>query len=245
MRAPRIFVADRLDTGAEVVLAEAASNHLLRVLRLRPGAALTAFNGEGGEFDAVLKGVERDRVRLAIGPFRPQNVESPLAITLAQGISRGERMDYTLQKAAELGAARIVPLTTAFCQVRLEGERLERRMEHWRGVMIGACEQCWRTLVPELSPVQPLSDWLAAERRSAKPALRLVFDPDGDRRLSDCERTTRITLLIGPEGGLDGHEVQAAREAGFTAVRFGPRLLRTESAGPAAIAALQTLWGDG
>lgn len=244
MRAPRIFVSDRLATGTEAVLDEAASNHLLRVLRLRAGAALTVFNGEGGEFDAVLKGQERGRVRLAVGAFRPENPESPLVITLAQGLSRGERMDFTLQKSAELGVTRIVPLTTAFCQVRLDGERQERRLEHWRGVLTSACEQCWRTRVPELSPVQPLDDWLAAERRSAEPGLRLVFDPDGERRLSDCPRAEHITLLIGPEGGLDGREVAAAREAGFVVVRFGPRLLRTESAGPAAIAALQTLWGD-
>lgn len=242
MRIPRIYLERPLKSDATVVMDEAASVHLLRVLRIRQGDPLIVFNGEGGEYEATFEENERGRARLRIGPFHSRDIESPLSVTLAQGISRGERMDFALQKSVELGVARIVPLMTAFCQVRLQGERLERRHQHWLGVIIGACEQCGRTRVPALLPAQSFDDWVPAEKTNT--ALKLVLDRDGERQLSAIEPANEITLLIGPEGGLDEGEIEAARSSGFIGIRLGPRTLRTESAGIAAIAALQTLWGD-
>jgi 16S rRNA (uracil1498-N3)-methyltransferase len=243
MRIPRVYRPGPLTAGGLAALEERASTHLLRVLRLKAGAPLRVFNGEGAEFDAVIEDYERGRARLRIGEPRRVEVESPLALTLAQGISRGERMDFTLQKSVELGVTRIAPLMTAYSQVNLEGERLERRHQHWLGVIVSACEQSGRNYLPALLPAQPLRDWLAAEPNTGTGA-KLVLDPDGDRRLSELEPARRVTLLIGPEGGLDAMEIKAARDAGYTSVRLGPRVLRTESAGIAALAALQALWGD-
>lgn len=248
MRIPRVYHDGRLSEGAEVTLDEAASVHVQRVLRLRRGDALRVFNGAGGEFEAVIEGAERGRARLRIGRHDARDPESTLALTLAQGISRGERMDLTLQKSVELGVARIVPLVTAYCQVRLEGERLERRHRHWQGVIRAACEQSGRTRLPELAPAAPLQRWLAGAR-GAGEGLRLVLDPRAEQGLSALasapgEARGIVTLLIGPEGGLDEAEIDAARQAGFQALRLGPRILRTETAGIAALAALQALWGD-
>lgn len=247
MRIPRIHHPGDLAPDLTLELHDAASAHLLRVLRLRPGAAVVVFNGDGGEYDCVLEGADEGRARLRVGVRREPAVESPLAITLAQGISRGERMDYTLQKSVELGVRRIVPLTSEFCQVRLDGARMEKRLRHWQGVINGACEQSGRTRLPELGTVHSLPEWLAAEDH---PALRLVLDPRADHGLAAlaapdpglAER--EVILLIGPEGGLSEREIAMARAAGYTGLRLGPRVLRTETAGVAALAALQTLWGD-
>jgi 16S rRNA (uracil1498-N3)-methyltransferase len=243
MRIPRIHLPRALATGARLPLEEHASSHVLRVLRLKPGSALVIFNGAGGEYEATLTAIENRAAVVTLGPFRDPRRESPLAITLAQGISRGERMDYTLQKSVELGVARVVPLETAFSQVRLDGARLERRRQHWAGVIASAAEQCGRTRLPDLAPVAALADWLASE---AGGGLGLVLDPAGDTTLMQLSAPSggRITLLAGPEGGLSEQEIAQARHAGYRGLRLGPRILRTETAGIAALAALQTLWGD-
>lgn len=250
MRLTRIHCPNCPETlipDSEVELDEAASTHLLRVLRLKAGAPVIVFNGRGGEFDAVIANdSDKRRARLRLGQRRDPATESPLRITLAQGISRGERMDYTLQKSVELGVHRIVALTTGFSQVRLDGARLERRIAHWQGVIRGACEQSGRTVVPELQAGMTLAQWLAGGATPADAsAARLVLDPRAEHGLSAiAARPADVVLLAGPEGGLGDHEIAAARAAGFTGLRLGPRILRTETAGIAALAALQTLWGD-
>lgn len=245
MRIPRIHLPQTLAPGARLLLDETASGHLLRVLRLKPGAPLIIFNGKGGEYEATLSATEGHAAIVTLGKFTEASRESPLSITLAQGISRGERMDYTLQKSVELGVSRIVPLETEFSQVRLDGARLERRCQHWGGIIAHAGEQCGRTRLPELAPVMPLSTWLS----SAVPTdsgLRLVLDPAGDIALSQLPAPPagRVTLLVGPEGGLSEKEIGQAQRAGYRGLRLGPRILRTETAGITALAALQTLWGD-
>ncbi len=253
MRRTRIHYEGELTEGGLIELDDAASAHLLRVLRLKAGAAVIVFNGQGGEFEAVID--ERDdrrRARLRIGARRDPAVESPLAITLAQGISRGERMDWTLQKSVELGVTRIVALTTAFSQVRLDAARLERRIAHWNGVIRGACEQSGRTAVPSLTAGLTLAQWLSEtevmgqkNEAGTDAPLRLVLDPRAEQGPGAISaRPREVILLAGPEGGLGDDEVAAAIAAGFTGLRLGPRILRTETAGIAALAALQTLWGD-
>lgn len=243
MRLTRIYHPHRLSEGTDTSLEESASTHVLRVLRLRPGAELRLFDGSGDEYEATLTGSAGGRAQVRIGQRLVRDVESPLLITLAQGISRGERMDLTLQKSVELGVHRIVPVVTAHTQVRLSGERLERRHQHWQGVIASACEQCGRTRLPELLPVVTLDEWLD----SAEPdTLRLVLDHRAERQLGSLSRPDKaVTLLIGPEGGLEESEISAAeRRAGYVPLGLGPRILRTETAGLAALAALQTLWGD-
>jgi 16S rRNA (uracil1498-N3)-methyltransferase len=245
MRIPRVYLPLPLASGARLVLDEAASGHLLRVLRLKPGAPLVVFNGQGGEYGATLIGTEGRAAAVLLGDFTADERESALAVTLAQGISRGERMDYTLQKSVEIGVARIVPLETEFGQVRLEGSRLERRRKHWSGIIANAAEQCGRTRLPELAPILTLVEWLSSSTPDDGD-LRLVLDPAGDAALSRLQAPAagRITLLVGPEGGLSEKEIARARDAGYLGLRLGPRILRTETAGAAALVALQTLWGD-
>lgn len=241
MRIPRIFVPDELKEGDTVVLPDGPARHVTRVLRLVPGAPLILFNGRGGEYRGRLRVTGR-RIEVEIEDFDRRDAESPLRMTLAQGISRGERMDYTIQKAVELGVARIVPLFTEHCVVRLSGERLDRRIAHWRAVAAAACEQCGRNRIPEIEPARTLRDWLHG--LTAEPA-KLLLDPQAERGPRDLAHPEGgAILLIGPEGGLSAGERGRAMEAGFTSVRLGPRVLRTETAAVAALATLQLLWGD-
>ncbi len=244
MRIPRIHHPAPLREGEALLLGESASRHLLQVLRLRPGAELRLFDGAGGEHRATLLAREGRRARVTVGSPYPDGGarESPLEIVLAQGVSRGERMDYTLQKAVELGVSRIVPLFTRRSTVRLSGERLERRRRHWQGILVHACEQCGRRHLPVLDPPQELESWANA---LPDAALRLLLDAEADTglaRLAPPDGT--ILLLAGPEGGLDPRERRLLYERGFQGLRLGPRILRTETAALAALAALQALWGD-
>ncbi|MGQ0592029.1 MAG: 16S rRNA (uracil(1498)-N(3))-methyltransferase [Gammaproteobacteria bacterium] len=241
MRVPRIFVPERLVEGTGIDLRGEPAAHLGRVLRLGPGADVTLFDGEGGEWRATIEIVDRERVSVRVGGHRPADRESPLDLTLAQGISRGERMDYTLQKAAELGVSRIVPIATRRSVVRLSAERGEHRAGHWARVVQAACEQCGRTRLPRLLPVATMDEWLSA----VVPGLKLLLvRREGACRLSELAPDPSITLLIGPEGGFAEEEASAAERAGYRALRLGPRVLRTETAAVAALSALQTLWGD-
>lgn len=242
MRIPRTYLPIPLTTGATVILDENAANHLIRVLRLKPGAPLILFNGQGGEYRAVLQTADKKGGTAVIGEHLAHDAESPLHITLAQGISRGERMDYTLQKAVELGVTRIVPLITERCEVRLEGERLHKRLQHWQAVAASACEQCGRNRVPPVAQARSLDDWL----EQSHDGLRLVLDPLAAQTLTQLIKPEdrRITLLIGPEGGLSDAEIERARQVGFAGIRLGPRILRTETAAVTALSALQVLWGD-
>ncbi len=242
MRLPRLYLPVPLRVGATVALDDNAFNHAVRVLRLKPGAALILFNGEGGAFAATLVEVGKRDAWARVTAALPHEVESPLQVVLAQGISRGEKMDYTLQKAVELGVAAIQPVFAERGGIDVTGERLARKVRHWRGIVVGACEQCGRNRLPELREPLTLADWLA---RPAVPGLRLLLDPAAERGLRGLEPPTdAVTLLIGPEGGLSPAEIAQARKAGFTSVRLGPRTLRTETAGVAALAAVQALWGD-
>ena len=242
MRIPRIYLPLPLMVSATVRLDDNAFNHAVRVLRLKSGATLILFNGDGGAFSATLADVGKREAWAQVLEFLPGEVESPLRMLLAQGVSRGDKMDYTLQKAVELGVAAIQPLFTERGGVDLNGERLQRKIEHWRGIVIGACEQCGRNRLPEWREPLALRDWLA---QPAEPGLRLLLDPAAKQGLRGLEPPTgRVTLLIGPEGGLSPTEITQAGQAGFSGVRLGPRILRTETAGLAALAAIQALWGD-
>ena len=240
MRTARFYTVQPLSVGLEVTLENAPSHHLLKVLRARPGDPVVVFNGDGNEYQATLEGTEDRAARLRITGGSSPHRESALHISLGQGISRGERMDFVIQKAVELGVNEITPLWTRRSQVQLSGPRLEKRLAHWQGVVISACEQSGRLQLPQLAAATALDAWLA--RPSS--GLRLVLDPTADRVLHDIEPRNPIEVLLGPEGGFEQEEVQRALGAGYQPVRIGPRILRTETATLATLAALQTLWGD-
>jgi 16S rRNA (uracil1498-N3)-methyltransferase len=245
MRIPRLYLPTALVPDAIVALSADAAHHVARVLRLEVGATVCLFNGEGGGHEAVLHSINKNQVCARVLSYSPRDAESPLQVTLAQCIPRGERMDYTLQKVVELGVTRIAPLFSERCEVRLQGERLDKRLHHWQGIIISACEQCGRTRIPPLAAPMSLQHWLSASNFSGD-GLHLVLDPLGADSLAHCTKPVdnNITLLIGPEGGLNDAEITAAEDAGFMRIRAGPRILRTETAGPAVLAALQALWGD-
>jgi len=239
----RIYLDQALAAGAECELPEAAARHVAQVLRMAAGETLAIFDGRGTECTARIVEAGKRRVRVALDHCAVVDRESPLRITLAQCVSRGERMDYTLQKAVELGVSAIAPLLSVRSVVRLDEERWERKLEHWRGVIVAACEQSGRTVLPQLEPVRKLDSWLTTERSG----LRLVLSPHADTPLRQQPAPAAgdtIILLVGPEGGLDDAELTLARRNGFSALRLGPRVLRTETAGVAALAVLQGLYGD-
>ena len=240
MRIPRIFHSQSLTPASQIALNANASHHLAKVLRLGIGAPLRLFDGHGGEYLSSIIEINKREVIVTVGEHQLIDLESPLKVTLAQGISKGERMDYTLQKAVELGVQRIVPLNTERSVVNLKGDRQERKLEHWRGVIISACEQCGRNTLPELLPMQSLDNWIRDEPRN----LRLLLDHRANAGISDLNKSVDLTLLIGPEGGLSENERDNAYAAGYCGLRLGPRVLRTETAALTAMAALQSHWGD-
>ena len=245
MSSPRFYCPLPLVAGTNLCLPEGAARHAARVLRLRVGDAVTLFDGSGGDYGARIATLERERVSVDLLEWRAVECESPLSITLVQALQAGEKMDLTVQKAVELGVARIVPLVSRRSVVRLEGERAARRVEHWRGVAVSACEQCGRNRVPEVAALEGLAHWLT--RAPAAGSLRLMLAPGSARSLATLAPPALgqpIELLIGAEGGLAEEEMAQAALAGFIAIHLGPRILRTETAGLAALAALQCLWGD-
>ncbi|MEA3251399.1 MAG: 16S rRNA (uracil(1498)-N(3))-methyltransferase [Pseudomonadota bacterium] len=240
MSVPRIHFDATLTAGAELSLPEGPARHVAAVLRLREGAALTLFDGRGQEAAAVLVEVTRKRVVARIEAVEAGRGESPLAVHLGQAISKGDRMDYAIQKAVELGVASITPLYTEHGDVRLKGEREARKLAHWQGVASSACEQSGRATVPTIHPPQPLGAWLA----SRDEALRLMLHPATDTSWQQAGEITSAALLIGPEGGLSPAEVDAATAAGFTPLTLGPRILRTETAPVVVLTLLQYYFGD-
>ena len=213
------------------------------MLRLEHGHPLILFNGDGREYNATLAALVKRAVGAKITAVREADREAPLQLTLAQGIARGEKMDWILQKATELGVARIVPLVTERTEVKLDEDRAERRRAHWMSVIAGACEQCGRNRLPALEPPQRLDRWLGS--LGAAPALRLALLPEGDASLRQLPQMENgATLAIGPEGGFSEHDIALLGQGGFRGLRLGPRILRTETAGVAALAALQALYGD-
>jgi 16S rRNA (uracil1498-N3)-methyltransferase len=244
MRTIRIHVDQPLAVAAELNLPSQAAEHVARVLRMNPGDPLTVFNGDGNDYAAVIVTVGKREVSLRIVSAQPLQNESPLSLTLAQGVARGEKMDLIVQKATELGVARIVPLLTERSEVKLDPARAEKRLAHWRAVVASACEQSGRARLPEVVPALPLSTWL--DGLVADGALRLALLPEATR----ASRELRFSepggvLVVGPEGGLGERDIAALMAAGFEGLRLGPRILRTETAGLAALAALQALHGDG
>ncbi|GAB2495604.1 16S rRNA (uracil(1498)-N(3))-methyltransferase [Arenimonas alkanexedens] len=240
MRSIRCHVDAVLAVGDTVALSETATGHLVRVLRLGVGDAVVLFNGDGHDYDAQLVAVGKRGAEAKLSGRRALANESPLAITLAQGIARGEKMDLVLQKATELGVAAFVPINTERTEVRLDAERAAKRLAHWQGVLVAACEQSGRARVPALSAPVALAHWAGGEHAG----LKLMLDPEGELSLSALPVTEAITLVVGPEGGLSERDLATLRAAGFRGLRLGPRILRTETAGLAAIAALQSRQGD-
>jgi 16S rRNA (uracil1498-N3)-methyltransferase len=242
MRLTRVYLDALLEPGARVALRGSAASHVTRVLRLRPGDALTLFNGRGGEYPGSIDKSHAGEVTVAVGEERTVERESPLALTLAQGVSRGERMDLVVQKATELGVSCIVPLLTERSVVRLDVQQAARKVAHWRGIAIAACEQSGRNRVPEVATPLALREFV---RDAARAGARLLLSPAAQLRLDDVPPpVTQATVLIGPEGGLSESEEQLARAAGFAPVRLGPRVLRTETAAIAALTLLQRKFGD-
>lgn len=241
MNLPRFYCREALSPGAHVELPEPVARHAVRVLRLPPGAPMILFDGRGGEYLAHIERIERDRVYAELAAWRDIERESPLRVTLVQALQAGEKMDFTIQKAVELGIRDIVPVESRRSVMRLAGERAAKRGAHWQGVVASACEQCGRNQVPIVAPLEKLERWLA---RPAPAGLRLMLAPDAEQTLADIPPASEVQLLIGAEGGLDPQEMIEARQAGFMPVRLGPRILRTETAGLAALAVMQALWGD-
>lgn len=243
MTAPRFFVAFELSpalVGQTVDLPEAAAHHAVRVVRLATGDAMTLFTGTGGEYAATLVRADRSGAAVRIDAFDPVERESPLPVTLAQAIAANDAMDYAVRKAVELGVAAIQPLVTARSVPLPSGDRGDKRLAHWRNIAIAACEQCGRNRVPPVAAPLSLAAWLDAWRGDG-----IVLVPGAPQSLAALPRgTAPVALAIGPEGGFAEREIDAARAAGFDAVSFGPRVLRTETAAAAALAALQARWGD-
>jgi 16S rRNA (uracil1498-N3)-methyltransferase len=242
MRLTRVHVDEPIVAGKRLTVKGGGANHITRVLRLRTGDELTLFDGRGGEYAARIEEFRKDTVLVAVDRQRAIERESPLSLTLAQGISRGERMDWIIQKATELGASRIVPVFTERSVVRLDAKQADKKAQHWRGIAIAACEQSGRNRVPDLAP--PL-DFFEFVRSDEPGATRLLLSPTGTLRIEDLKGIgTGITVLIGPEGGLTEVEQETALAAGFQPVRMGPRVLRTETAAIAALTIIQRDFGD-
>lgn len=242
MRLNRIYCEGPLGSGAQLALPAAGAYHVARVLRMREGAPLRVFDGTGAEFQAEITRVAGDTVEVRLADQVVGTAESPLRITLVQGVSRSERMDWTLQKATELGVTAIAPVLTSRSVVRLDEKQAQKKQAHWRGIVISACEQCGRSNIPSVAAPVTLREYLATAR---KEGLRLVLSPSAPGSLAGlASMPGRAELLIGPEGGLDDDELLAAQKAGFMPVRLGPRVLRTETAAVVALTVLQTLWGD-
>ena len=245
MRLSRIFIPEVLTVGETVVLKGQAAHYLTRVLRLSVTDAVTLFNGNGEDYAGAVQEIDRQRVLISLSEKRNPGTESPLKIKLVQAISRGERMDYTVQKAAELGVHSIQPLFTSRVAVRLDDKRRAKRLEHWQGVVTSACEQCGRAVVPQILEPLSLTDWLADEDGTQHDTQRLVLDPDAGLKLSKSKISAEsVSVLVGPEGGFSPDEIKQMTAEGVTGVSLGPRIFRTESAGPAAIAVLQVIAGD-
>lgn len=236
----RVYLPQPLAVGAVLELPDEAVRHLVQVLRMGSGERLTVFNGEGGEYGAVMEAVARRSASLRVESHDPVSREAPIRIHIAQCVSKGDRMDYALQKATELGATGFLPLLSARGVVKLDGERWEKKLEHWRGVVTGAAEQSGRTRLPTVTAPERFESFVAGER----PGLKLILAPGGETRLSALARTETVTALIGPEGGFDEAELALADRHGWQRLALGPRILRTETAPVALLAALLSLHGD-
>ena len=241
MRNTRIYQDTALQSGELIQLDAHAANHIAKVLRLKPGTPLTVFNGQGGEYQATLHEIDKRRVSVEIGNHSTREVESPLSIHLAQAISRTDKMDFVIQKAVELGVTSITPLISVRCNVKLSTERWQKRLTHWNGIIISACEQSGRNTLPILNAPIKLTEYLPS-----LPDLRgVIATPEGNQSLKEIEGPiSGFKVLIGPEGGFCDDEIEQAKQFNFADLKMGPRILRTETAALAAITMLQTSFGD-
>ncbi len=240
MRIPRLFTEASLQRGQSVQLEEKASHHLTRVLRHRAGDRLTLFNGDGYQYSATLQSIEKKQATVTIGAAETVDTESPLNTHLGIAVSKGDRFDWVIQKATELGVTTITPLTTARTEFKLDAERQQKKWNHWRQVSISACEQCGRNRLVDLQPITSLGAWLP----SVNAERKLVLDHRADPTPPVAATPASAALLIGPEGGLGAEEIDRALAAGFSPLQLGPRVLRTETAPVAALTLVQHLWGD-
>jgi 16S rRNA (uracil1498-N3)-methyltransferase len=242
MRMTRVYADGPLAVGADVVLPESAAMHLTRVLRLQSGDGCVLFNGDGHDYAARIVGLGKRELTLRIDAAAAVDNESPLRITLLQGIARGDKMDWILQKATELGVQAIIPASSERSEVRLDRERADRRLAHWRSVVVAACEQSGRARVPTVAAPRSLLDAVA----TLPVAPRFLLDPQASASIASAAQPTdeACVLAVGPEGGWSPRDRMVLADAGFTGLRLGPRVLRTETAGLAAIAALQGRFGD-
>lgn len=240
MRSLRFYYAGPYQWDGDFVLPDSMFRHAVQVLRLKAGAVIHLFDGNGNEYTAELTQVAKREAQAKLTGEIVNHSESPLQVCLLQGISRGERMDFAIQKAVELGVQKIVPVMTERCNVQLGGDRADKRWAHWQGVLISACEQSGRAVLPELAPVVDLNTALA----NADSDCKLVLEPTASQRFNELAKQSSVDLLIGPEGGLSDAEIIMAKQTGFTAIQFGPRILRTETASAAALAIVQANWGD-
>ncbi len=245
MTAPRFHCPQELaadDVGGEYGLPDAVAHHAVRVLRLAAGDRVTLFTGGGGEFAATLVRADKRSAIVHIDGFDPVEREAQLAVTLVQGIAANDAMDHAVRRAVELGVTALQPVVTTRSARVPAGERGEKRLAHWRQIVVAACEQCGRNRIPEVRDALLLEDWLATRKRDA---AGIVLAPDVEVAISDLPPPQRtLDVLVGPEGGFTPEEVAAARQGGMTAVRLGPRVLRTETAALAALATVNALWGD-
>ncbi len=241
MRLTRSHVDAPLQVGEEITLPDDVAAHLLRVLRLQEGDACVLFNGDGHDYDARITAIGKREARAQVVSARRIDNESPLRITLLQGIARGEKMDWILQKATELGVVRFLPVSSDRSQVKLDAQRADKRLAHWRGIVVSACEQSGRAVVPDVVAPQAL-----AQAAASRTGRGFILNPFAEASLASLHGTTLhdCTIAIGPEGGWSPRDREHLLAAGFEGLRLGPRVLRTETAGIAAIAALQALSGD-
>lgn len=240
MRIPRIYHSSAIALHHEFALDEDAANHVGRVLRMPVGSELLLFNGDGFNYPAHISNADKKRVMVSATSQQPNPVESPVSIHLGQGISRGDRMDFAIQKAVELGVTEITPLFTERCGVKLDGERLQKRNEQWQKIAISACEQSGRSIVPKVHPAISLQQWLSQQTKE----LKLTLHPRATDTIKTLTASCHIRLVIGPEGGFTDLEMAQTSDAGFTGIQLGPRVLRTETAALTAISALQLQFGD-
>ncbi|PPD51844.1 MAG: 16S rRNA (uracil(1498)-N(3))-methyltransferase [Methylotenera sp.] len=239
----RFYSAEKLSIGAVIPLSVSAATHATRALRLNVGDKIKLFNGDGFDYNCELISIKKNEVISSVKSSQKIGSESALSITLLQGISSGDRMDYTIQKAVELGVKEIQPISTERSVVKLSQERAQKRLEHWQNIVISACEQSGRAFVPKVLAPLSLSHWLA--NNPFKDDTRILLNPIGAAKLANIAKPNgKITLLIGAEGGLSQHEIDAATSQGFQSIILGPRILRTETAALTAIASMQILWGD-
>ncbi len=240
MRISRIYTDQGLTQNSNLRLTGQTAHYLSKVLRLKVNAELILFNGDGYEYAAIITSIQKKEIDLEISTASPAASESPLQTILALGISRGERMDLAIQKSTELGVTEIVPLFTEFSEVKLQGERLQKKLKHWQQIAISACEQSGRNSLPVVQSPISLTDW--CEQTACE--LKLILAPDQGKSIAEMETSGQVALLIGPEGGFSEQEIATAVNTGFHPVRLGPRVMRTETAPVAALSCLQLLWGD-